>query len=103
MEYLEGQREEYIDLVRVFVDAEALQLGSTKIREISIKPVTVHFLNLIYYPLPCRCNAILCTLCESTCMLYCRHGMILEMYNPKIVNLDISTQNTLLFSVQLLS
>ena len=36
-------------------------------------------------------------------MLYCRHGIRLEMYNPKIVNLDVSTQNILLFSVQLLS
>ena len=103
MKYPEGQGEEYVDLVHVFVDAEAVRPGSTKIREISIKPVTVHFLNLIYYPLPCRCNAILCTLCGSTCMLYSRHGMRLEMYNPKIVNLDVSTQNILLFSVQLLS
>ena len=48
IKYLEGQEEEYVDLVRVFVDAEAVQPGSTKIHEISIKPVMVHFLNLIY-------------------------------------------------------
>ena len=33
--------------MHVFVDAEAVQPGSTKILEISIKPVTVHFLNFI--------------------------------------------------------
>ena len=48
IKYLEGQEEEYVDLVCVFVDAEAVRPGSRKIREISIKPVTVHFLNLIY-------------------------------------------------------
>ena len=48
IKYLEGQEEEYVDLVHVFVDAEAVRPGSMKIREISIKPVTVHFLNLIY-------------------------------------------------------
>ena len=103
MKYVEGQVEEYVDLVHVLVDAEAVQPGSTKIHEISIKPVMVHILNLIYYPLLCRCNAILCMLCGSTCMLYCRNGMRIEMYNPKIVNFDVSTQNILLFSVQLLS
>ena len=48
IKYLEGQEEEYVDLVCVFVDAEAVRPGSMKIREISIKSVTVHFLNLIY-------------------------------------------------------
>ena len=48
IKYLEGQEEEYVDLVRVFVDAEAVRPGSTKIHEISIKLVMVHFLNLIY-------------------------------------------------------
>ena len=43
IKYLEGQEEEYVDLVHVFVDAEAVQPGSTKICEISIKLVTVHF------------------------------------------------------------
>ena len=48
IKYLEGQEEEYVHPVHVFVDAEAVRPGSMKIREISIKPVTVHFLNLIY-------------------------------------------------------
>ena len=45
-QYLEGQEEDYVDRVHVFVDAEAVWPGSTKIREISIKLVMVHCLNL---------------------------------------------------------
>ena len=102
MKYLEGQEEEYVDLVHVFVDAEAVRPGSTKIPEISIKPVMVHFLNK-FITLYLVDAMPFCVRCGSTCMLYCRHGMRLEMYNPKIVNLDVLTQNILLFSVQLLS
>ena len=43
-------REDYVDHVCVFVQAEAVCPGYTKICEISIKPVTVHCFNLIYYP-----------------------------------------------------
>ena len=43
MEIYEGGREEdYVETVRMLVDADAIRPGSTKIREICVKPVTVH-------------------------------------------------------------
>ena len=48
-EYVEGKEEDYVDRVCVFLDAEAVRPGSTKIRDISVKLVMVHCLNLIYY------------------------------------------------------
>ena len=47
-DYVEGREEDYVDHVRVFVESEAIRPGSTKIREISIKPVTVHSFMLNY-------------------------------------------------------
>ena len=45
---MEGREEDYVDHVCVFVESEAVQAGSTKIREISIKPVTVHSFKFNY-------------------------------------------------------
>ena len=43
LEVYEGGREEdYVDTVRILLDADAIRPGSTKIREICVKPVTVH-------------------------------------------------------------
>ena len=42
--YQEGMEEDYVDRVRVFMEAEAVRPGSTKMRSINVKLITVNLL-----------------------------------------------------------
>ena len=44
LSYQEGMEEHYIDRVCVFMEAEAVRPGSTKMRSINVKPITVNLL-----------------------------------------------------------
>ena len=69
VQYEEGKEEDYTDKVRLFMDAEAVRPGSSKMRSINVKPITVNcFKLLLWYLLDSLPFAVDFQACCTTCI-----------------------------------